>query len=695
MKSLRNRILFPVIGFIILGMALSAVLSTRTTSHIVQNIITDQLETLTRNLSAQISAWIQDLRGDLKTQCRQEIFTKILSQETPRAEELEKANKLMQEFMKTYDIYDSITLIDRTGKVVAHPNPEVIGLDLSTRSYFKLGMQGQNNISNVIKSKVTGRPIFTIAEPMKLHGEVIGVLTSCIELSKFTEQFIVPIKIGSDGYAFMTDKTGMICSHPDTDVILQTNISAFDWGKQLMSRKNGIETYTFEGIEKIVSFRTEPTTGWFVAAGADTEDIFSVIDSLIMRNGIIGIIVVLVLAVMVILIVRPITNILGKGVAFAQDIKNGDLSGRLHFSRRDELGLLAEALDTMADSLQQRAALAEAIADGDLTRDVVLTSEHDVLGRALRNMTERLNDILRQIDSASEQIDSGSGQVADSAQALSQGATQQAAAIEEIGASLGELSGRTHENAENAQTANSLANTARSAAHGGSEQMQQMVAAMQEISESGQNISKIIKTIDEIAFQTNLLALNAAVEAARAGQHGKGFAVVAEEVRNLAARSADAARETAELIEGSVKKGENGTDIANRTAAALEEIVAGIGKTADLVGEIAASSKEQSDGLAQVNDGINQIDAVTQSNTAGAEESAAAAEELSSQSAYMRQLLSQFRLRGHAAKPAAPGYAQQPSISALNAAQKLKAETAGQNTSIPQIALDDADFGKY
>ena len=398
-------------------------------------------------------------------------------------------------------------------------------------------------------------------------------------------------------------------------------------------------------------------------------------------------------------------------------IQAGDLSSRLKLTREDEIGALGNALDSMADSLQQRSELAEAIADGDLTREVTLISQKDVLGRALRNMSEKLNDIISQVNAASEQIDSGAGQVSDSAQDLSQGATEQAASIEEIGASLNELSGRTQANAGNAQAANLLAVTARDAAHGGSSQMQEMVTAMQDINESGQNISKIIKTIDEIAFQTNLLALNAAVEAARAGQHGKGFAVVAEEVRNLAARSAKAASETAELIEGTVQKGKNGTEIAGRTAAALEEIVSGIGKTADLVGEIAASSQEQADGIKQVNEGISQIDQVTQRNTAGAEEGAAAAEELSSQSAYMRQILSQFRLRGQQ-QPGLQGAtpkglstftAPVPAVAKPGGKKELKVAPGSPKKSAPStsswdelgksvkpvIALDDEDFGKY
>ncbi len=712
--SLRYRILLPIIGLIIVGMLISGFLSSSSTSDIIRENISSQIESTTKSLSAQISAWIQDLQADLKVQAQQDIFTNLALQEQPDETTTQETCKYMKSFIDHYTVYSSLGLTDINGIVIAHSNPKVVGLDLSSRGYIQKGLKNQSSITDVLKSKVTGTPVFNLGEPLKHNGKIIGILYSSIELANFSDEFITPIKIGKEGYAYMTDKSGVVSAHPNPEIILNTNISQFDWGKQILTQKKGLLTYEYKGIEKIVAFQTEPLTGWTVAAGAATSDIFQEVNDLTARNAIINSIIVLALIVVIILIVKPVTAALNKGVAFAREIQTGDLSGRLRLIRGDEIGQLGNALDSMADSLQQRAGLAEAIAAGDLSQEVTLTSKKDVLGHALRNMTDKLNDIIGQINAASEQIDSGSSQVSDSAQDLSQGATQQAAAIEEISASLNELSSRTQSNAENAQTASQLAVTAQNAANIGSSHMQEMMTAMRDINDSGQSISKIIKTIDEIAFQTNLLALNAAVEAARAGQHGRGFAIVAEEVRNLAARSAKAARETAELIEGSVQKGENGTQIANRTAAALEEIVTGIGKTADLVGEIAASSKEQAEGITQVSDGINQIDQVTQRNTAGAEEGAAAAEELSSQSAYMRDILAQFRLRGQHRNSAAvleitktaratvpPEPAQPNKLAAPKASkpQQTGSSSAGWDAIAkggkPVIKLDDDDFGKY
>ncbi|MDF2984954.1 MAG: chemotaxis protein [Eubacterium sp.] len=309
------------------------------------------------------------------------------------------------------------------------------------------------------------------------------------------------------------------------------------------------------------------------------------------------------------------------------------------------LGLIIAGI--ISKPLNRLLAAANKIAGGDLDVNIDVDSKDEVgiLALAFGKMNDNLNDVMSNISVAAEQVASGSRQVSDSSMALSQGATEQASSVEELTASLEEIASQTKHNAESADQANSLAETAKGNAIQGNSQMKEMLKAMEEINESSGNISKIIKVIDEIAFQTNILALNAAVEAARAGQHGKGFAVVAEEVRNLAARSANAAKETTDMIEGSIKKVEGGTRIANQTADALNKIVEDISRVANLVGDIAVASNEQASGIAQVNQGIMQVSEVVQTNSATSEESAAASEELSSQAELLKEQVSRFRLR--------------------------------------------------
>ncbi|REK56581.1 MAG: methyl-accepting chemotaxis protein [Thermobacillus sp.] len=335
---------------------------------------------------------------------------------------------------------------------------------------------------------------------------------------------------------------------------------------------------------------------------------------------------------------------------------------------------------------------ADRIADGDLDVNVDIESKDEIgqLADAFRKMSDNLNEIMSNIQTASDQVAAGARQISELSVSLSQGATEQASSVEQLTASIEEISSQTQQNADSSNQANELAEAAKRNALNGNTQMKEMLNAMDEINLASQNISKIIKVIDEIAFQTNILALNAAVEAARAGQHGKGFAVVAEEVRNLAARSANAAKETTELIEGSIRKADTGTKIAQETANALQQIVDDVSKVAALVDSIATASNEQAIGINQINQGIMQVSQVVQQTSANLEEGAATSEELSAQANLLNDQVRRFKLRRvHGGYPQSVNDRQAAAVS-----QDAMPEPVAK-VRHTKIALSDHEFGKY
>ncbi len=346
-----------------------------------------------------------------------------------------------------------------------------------------------------------------------------------------------------------------------------------------------------------------------------------------------------------VLVTRSITRPLDEVVAMLKEMGVGKLDHRMNMNSEDEVGQMARALDEFADNLQFEVVGAlQRLAEGDLTFDAKLRGKEDVVIGALARVKTDLNGLISEINRVGDTIASRSKMVSDSANILSDGSSAQAAALEEITASTQHIAEQVNLNAKNAGDASSLAEQSRLVAVEGNSRMKEMVSAMSAINESSQNISKIIKVIDEIAFQTNLLALNAAVEAARAGRHGKGFAVVAEEVRNLAGRSARAAHETAALIQGSVEKVQNGAEIADRTASALEEIVESFTTVSGLIGQIAQANTDQATGISEIKRGLSEIDGITQQNASISDQSASASAALSGEATNLKEMLSRFAL---------------------------------------------------
>ena len=342
----------------------------------------------------------------------------------------------------------------------------------------------------------------------------------------------------------------------------ESKLYDYDWGKRIISTKNGNIEYAFDGSDKVASFGASSQKGWIAVVTAPKAEVLSSL----------------------------------------RQIK--------YFSLLSCLAGVAMVL------------LAVWLVTGSIFK-------------VIRRVSYRLNE-------AGEKIAFASGQVASASQELAEGASEQAAGIEETSSSLEEMSSMTKQNASNASQASDLMNKTRQVVEQANGSMANLTASMQEISKASEETSKIIKTIDEIAFQTNLLALNAAVEAARAGEAGAGFAVVADEVRNLAMRAAEAAKNTANLIEGTVKKIKEGSEVVQKTNTEFSEVQTSSTKMAELVGEISAASSEQAQGIEQISKAVTEMDKVVQQNSASAEESASASEEMSAQAEQMKVFVAEL-----------------------------------------------------
>jgi methyl-accepting chemotaxis protein len=505
-----------------------------------------------------------------------------------------------------------------------------------------------------------GISLYSIATPILHDGAVIGVVGMDISLEDLTAIFNAG-SILDDGNLSVISPSGLFTTSQTEALVLQDykNIWLSEFSADIDKILANGGTFEAVGYSDVLAKDVQVSitgvmigdTGryWEICGLVPMDNITAEstrITWLVIGSGV-GL--VLLTGLIILIVVRRATRRLPMIAELAERVALGDVNiTDLDASTeptQNEVTLLERAFGHIIEAVHDQADKLDAIAKGDYTVQIAVRSEADVMNRAINTMLDSNNSVLSQIHMATGQVSAGASQIADGAQSLAQGSTEQAATVQELSAAIANVAAKTKTNAERADHSAELADSIKNNAEKGNRQMKDMVAAVGEISKASQDIGRVIKVIDDIAFQTNILALNASVEAARAGQHGKGFAVVAEDVRNLAAKSAEAAKDTGALIASSIEKAELGSRIAKETEDSLVEIVAGVEESSEVAREIAVSSKEQSDEVVLINNGIEQVAMVVQQNSATAEESAAASEEMSGQSEMLKELVSQFKLR--------------------------------------------------
>lgn len=556
--------------------------------------------------------------------------------------------------LEAYTSYEDKTIY------MASESPLPDGFDPTGRSWYTSAKSQNKAIcTSPFVDASTGGIIFTVAAPIKSGGNFVGVFGCDFKLDVLTN-IASSMKLTEHGYPVLLDSEGNFIIHSNTDYVptkdgkLTTyKDAAGDYTKAISSISSGVNIGVYkdyDGTDKYFTFTKLENGGWYVGYVIPKSDIEGTLNDLGFTYIIMFIIFLVLGTGIVFFVLNRHLRPLGKLADTASLIADGNLSARLDYNSDDEIGALCgefqKCIDAMHTYVDDISNVLTAVSKGDLTvpPSVEYNGDFKKIEDSMRLILSELSSIMSDIDNESAQVLNGSNQMAEGSQSLADGTTRQASAIEEISATISEVSTQIAGTAQNASDAGRLSQQTQDKVNEQDAEIQNMVSAMSDISATSQEIEKIIKTIEDIAFQTNILALNAAVEAARAGDAGKGFAVVADEVRNLSGKSDEAAKSTSSLIRAAIEAVENGSRIATATAESMKEVKQMSAQTAELITRIAAASAEQNESINQITAGIEQISQVIQTNSATAEETAASCEELSGQSKMLKDQVARFRI---------------------------------------------------
>lgn len=550
--------------------------------------------------------------------------------------------------------YQACAITDITGRAVLSSG---VKLDVSADSYYQEAAQGKKIVSDPFISRATGNLLTVYAVPYYDNaGNFAGVITLDTDALYLSRNFSVQ-SLGENIEVFAITQDGTTVVSTNLDMV-QNQLNDFNEVKNDASLKGLVESekkmiqglsgkgeHVYHKIRELIHYMPVEGTSWSVAVTQPKNEAYQTVNA-IKINGLIVLGIVTVLSIIAgTLLSKSISRPIVQLADAANSLARGDVDVNLLIKSQDETGVLAEAFHKMIQNVRKQAEAIKCIAQGDYTVSLPIRGSKDIVNREINQLVKNYNQLMGELRTVAEQVSCGASQVAGGAQLLASGSSQQSASMENLSITINEINAHADSNTKLATDAMNDANNAGRLVKESMISMQSTAKAMTDIETSSKQIAKVIKVIDDIAFQTNLLALNAAVEAARAGQQGKGFAVVAEEVRSLAGKSAEAARETAQLIENSIQGVSRGVEVARRAVEEIETAGAITEGDGVIMQKICTASEQQHLEITEITQSIVEITEVVQTNSATAQESAASAEELSAQSTRLNDIVDRFKLQ--------------------------------------------------